>query len=242
MANRQSIELGGSDANLQTLGVEAFDMHREALTPEVRLQNIHEVAEEVNHRLDRFESAHFSFLQIGRAQKFNDAFALIEDDSSDLNRQLVNTSFVRLGLDLSSGETGAGGDVSPDAAHKAQASLEKNNTHDSHDAVVQPVVARADMAPSSDGSVVTASANQANFATKRGRAREAGVSRGRGFVYVQLVVATFAIAFAAPIETRMTLGRSVTGPLIVMPVLTPEFIAQRNVFESALSSVQERAR
>ena len=241
IANRQSIDLDGPGVNVQTLDVDASDLHREAIAPEVRLQNIHEVAEEVNHRLDRFESAHFSFLQIGRAQKFNDAFALIEDDSSDLNRQLVNASFVRLGLDLSSGESGVSVDVSPDAVHEAQAAPEKNNTHDSHDAVVQPVVAVAHVAPSSDGSVVTAAANPAHFATKRGRAREAGVSRGRGFVYVQLVVATFAIAFAAPIETRMTLGRSVTGPLIVMPVLTPEFIEQHNVFESELSSVQDRA-
>jgi uncharacterized tellurite resistance protein B-like protein len=240
--NRQSIDLGVVGANLQTLDVDASDLHREAIAPEVRLQNIHEVAEEVNHRLDRFESAHFSFLQIGRAQKFNDAFVLIEDDASDMNRQLVNASFARLGLDFSSSETGGGVDVSPDATHEAQDASEKNDVHDGQDAVVLPAVTVAHMATSPINEGSTLSANLKHVISKRDGPRDAVLSRGRGFRYVQFVVATFAIAFAAPIETRMTFGRSVAGPLIVMPVLTPAFIEQRNVLESELSSVQERAR
>ncbi len=240
--NRQSIDLGVVGANLQTLDVDASDLHREAIAPEVRLQNIHEVAEEVNHRLDRFEFAHFSFLQIGRAQKFNDAFVLIEDDASDMNRQLVNASFARLGLDFSSSETGGGVDVSPDATHEAQDASEKNDVHDGQDAVVLPAVTVAHMATSPINEGSTLSANLKHVISKRDGPRDAVLSRGRGFRYVQFVVATFAIAFAAPIETRMTFGRSVAGPLIVMPVLTPAFIEQRNVLESELSSVQERAR
>jgi uncharacterized tellurite resistance protein B-like protein len=242
IANRQSIDLDGPGVNVQTLDVDASDLHREAIAPEVRLQNIHEVAEEVNHRLDRFESAHFSFLQIGRAQKFNDAFVLIEDDASDMNRQLVNASFARLGLDFSSSETGGGVDVSPDATHEAQDASEKNDVHDGQDPVVLPAVTVAHMATSPINEGSTLSANLKHVISKRDGPRDAVLSRGRGFRYVQFVVATFAIAFAAPIETRMTFGRSVAGPLIVMPVLTPAFIEQRNVLESELSSVQERAR
>jgi uncharacterized tellurite resistance protein B-like protein len=240
-ANSQSIDFGGVDANLQSLDVDASELHRETISPEVRLQNIHEVAEEVNHRLDRFETAHFSFLQIGRAQKFNDAFVLIEDDASDMNRQLVNASFARLGLAFSSAQTDAGGDA--DVALEVQESeKEDRNVHDGQEGTVVTVAAVAHLEVPTANAVATRSVNPVHVVHKRGRSREAGVLRGRGFVYVQWAVATFAIAFAAPIETRMTLGRSVMGPLITVPALTPELIDERNLFESELSSVQEPAR
>ena len=241
MANRQSIELGGSDANVQTLDVEAFDMHREALAPEVRLQNIHEVAEEVNHRLDRFEVAHSRFLQIGRAQKFNDAFVLMDDDASDMNQQLVNASFARLGLEFSMTDAGVGAEALPDAAKEQGAKEQKDVPNGQHGATF-PVEAAADVQSLSTDGVLIAPVDRATFATKRGRSGDAALLRGRGFVYVQFMVAAFAIAFAAPIETRMTLGRSVTGPLIMLPVLTSEPIEQSNVFESELASVREQPR
>ena len=238
-ANRQSIDLDGADTNRQTLDVETSDLHRESIPPEVRLQNIHEVAEEVNHRLDRFESAHFSFLQIGRAQKFSDAFVLIEDDSSDLNRQLVNASFARLGLEFSSDETSVATEVLPDMSTVAQGVQKLNHTGDDKETVIAPVTPQALLQPRPTGDVLTSSGSQANLAMRRNRAGDAELSRGRGFVYVQLMVAAFAIAFAAPIETRMTLGRSVTGPLILMPALATESIEPR---EADLVVVQEQAR
>ena len=242
MANRQSIELGGSDANVQTLDVEAFDMHREAIAPEVRLQNIHEVAEEVNHRLDRFEVAHSRFLQIGRAQKFNDAFVLMDDDASDMNQQLVNASFARLGLEFSMTDAGVGAEALPDAAKEQGAKEQKDVPPNGHHGATLPVEAAADVQSLSTDGVLIAPVDRATFATKRGRSGDAALLRGRGFVYVQFMVAAFAIAFAAPIETRMTLGRSVTGPLIMLPVLTSEPIEQSNVFESELASVREQPR
>lgn len=211
--NRQAIDLDGLDANVQTLDVEASDVHRESIPPEVRLQNIHEVAEEVNHRLDRFEVAHSRFLQIGRTQKFNDEFVLIEDDDSAMNRQLVNASFARMGLDFSSSEMNVETAASPDLTAEvpdvptSQDTQEVKETENAKDADVAPV---------------TVTGRHEHFPVQQGRSRDVGLSRGRGFVYVQLVVATLTIVFAAPIETRMTLGRLVTGPLIVMPVLSSE--------------------
>lgn len=98
IANHQLIGSDGTGVNLQAIDVDADGTHREAISPEVRAQNIQVVAEEVNHRLDRFEVAHSQFLQIGRTQKFTDAFVPIEHDASDLNRQLVDESFARMGL------------------------------------------------------------------------------------------------------------------------------------------------
>ncbi len=242
MANRQSIELGGSDANVQTLDVETSDLHREAIAPEVRLQNIHEVAEEVNHRLDRFEVAHSRFLQIGRAQKFNDAFVLMDDDASDMNQQLVNASFARLGLEFSMTDAGVGVEALPDAAKEQGAKEQKDVPPNGQHGATLPVEAAADVQSLSTDGVLIAPVDRATFATKRGRSGDAALLRGRGFVYVQFMVAAFAIAFAAPIETRMTLGRSVTGPLIMLPVLTSEPIEQSNVFESELASVREQPR
>ncbi len=211
--NRQAIDLGGVDVNVQTMDVDASDLHRESISPEVRLQNIHEVAEEVNQRLDRFEVAHSRFLQIGRTQKFNDEFVLIEDDASAMNRQLVNASFARMGLDFSSSEmdveTAASTDLAPEmpGVPTSQDTQEVKEIDDAEDADVAPVAVTE---------------RHQHLAVQQGRSRDVGLSRGRGFVYVQLAVAALTIVFAAPIETRMTLGRLVTGPLIVMPVLSSE--------------------
>ena len=238
ITNRQSIGLDRVDTHLETLDVDVSDLHREVIPPEVRLQNIHEVAEEVNHRLDRFESAHFSFLQIGRTQKFNDAFVLIEDDASDMNRQLVNASFARLGLAFSPPQTDAG--AVADVALEVQESVKEER--EIHDGSVVTVAAATHIEAPTTNTVATGSVNPVHLVNKRVRSREARVLRGRGFVYVQWAVATFAIAFAAPIETRMSLGRSVMGPLITVPALTSELIDERHLFESELSSVQEPAR
>jgi len=211
--NRQAIDLGGVDVNVQTMDVEASDVHRESISPEVRFQNIHEVAEEVNQRLDHFEVAHSQFLQIGRTQKFNDEFVLIEDDASAMNRQLVNASFARMGLNFSTSQRDVETAASPDLTAEvpgvptSQNTQEVKETEDANVAVVNPVTVTGRSGP---------------LAAQQGRSRGVGLSRGRGFVYVQLVVATLTIVFAAPIETRMTLGRVVTGPLIVMPALSSE--------------------
>ena len=214
ITNRQSVDVGVDGVNLQTIEVDASDLHRESIPPEVRLQNIHEVAEEVNHRLDRFEVAHYRFLQIGRSQKFSDAFVLIEDEASDPNRQLVDASYARLGLDFSSAEVAVAEPVVFDDVSLLHTATASNSDSAGNVAVIAPVAEQM-----GDKSLLVDSVSQITLAAKTHRSGDARLSRARGFVYVQLIVATFATAFAEPIETRTTLGRSVTGPLLMAPVV-----------------------
>lgn len=238
IANQQLIGGDGAGVNLQAIDVDADGTHREAISPEVRAQNIQVVAEEVNHRLDRFEVAHSQFLQIGRTQKFTDAFVPIEHDASDLNRQLVDESFARMGLGGALVDTSSAVLSVPESEAAGAPALA------SQDAAVVPagsVAKAAPPLPQKDPSA--ARTNRRSAATKEHRFGRAGLGlyRGRGFAYVQLAVAAFAVAFAAPIDMRTALGRSATGPLIMMPTLVPGANERRHVLESELSSAQGEA-
>lgn len=238
IANHQLIGSDGTGVNLQAIDVDADGTHREAISPEVRAQNIQVVAEEVNHRLDRFEVAHSQFLQIGRTQKFTDAFVPIEHDASDLNRQLVDESFARMGLGGALVGTSSAVLSVPESEAAGAPALA------SQDAAVVPagsVAKAAPPLPQKDPSA--ARTNRRSAATKEHRFGQAGLGlyRGRGFAYVQLAVAAFAVAFAAPIDMRTALGRSATGPLIMMPTLVPGANERRHVLESELSSAQGEA-
>ena len=238
IANQQLIGGDGAGVNLQAIDVDADGTHREAISPEVRAQNIQVVAEEVNHRLDRFEVAHSQFLQIGRTQKFTDAFVPIEHDASDLNRQLVDESFARMGLGGALVDTSSAVLSVPESEAAGAPALA------SQDAAVVPagsVAKAAPPLPQKDPSA--AHTNRRSAATKEHRFGQAGLGlyRGRGFAYVQLAVAAFAVAFAAPIDMRTALGRSATGPLIMMPTLVPGANERRHVLESELSSAQGEA-
>ncbi len=238
IANHQLIGSDGTGVNLQAIDVDADGTHREAISPEVRAQNIQVVAEEVNHRLDRFEVAHSQFLQIGRTQKFTDAFVPIEHDASDLNRQLVDESFARMGLGGALVDTSSAVLSVPESEAAGAPALA------SQDAAVVPagsVAKAAPPLPQKDPSA--ARTNRRSAATKEHRFGQAGLGwyRGRGFAYVQLAVAAFAVAFAAPIDMRTSLGRSATGPLIMMPTLVPGANERRHVLESELSSAQGEA-
>ena len=238
IANQQLIGSDGTGVNLQAIDVDADGTHREAISPEVRAQNIQVVAEEVNHRLDRFEVAHSQFLQIGRTQKFTDAFVPIEHDASDLNRQLVDESFARMGLGGALVDTSSAVLSVPESEAAGAPALA------SQDAAVVPagsVAKAAPPLPQKDPSA--ARTNRRSAATKEHRFGQAGLGlyRGRGFAYVQLAVAAFAVAFAAPIDMRTALGRSATGPLIMMPTLVPGANERRHVLESELSSAQGEA-
>ena len=239
IANQQLIGGDGAGVNLQAIDVDADGTHREAISPEVRAQNIQEVAEEVNHRLDRFEVAHSQFLQIGRTQKFTDAFVPIEHDASDLNRQLVDESFARLGLGGSLVDTSSAvPSVSEvEAAGVPAPALASQDTA----APAVSVAKAASPLPQKDPSA--AHTNRRSAATKEHRFGQAGLGlyRGRGFAYVQLAVAAFAVAFAAPIDMRTVLGRSATGPLIVIPPLVSGANERRHELESELSSAQGEA-
>jgi hypothetical protein len=96
--NRQSLAQDRAGLNLQSIDSEAEITNRVQIEAQAQLKNIHEVVEEVQGRLDQFERDHFRFLQIGRAQRYDDAFALVEDDASADNWQMIDASFVRMGL------------------------------------------------------------------------------------------------------------------------------------------------
>ena len=175
IANQQLIGGDGTGVNLQAIDVDADGTHREAISPEVRAQNIQEVAEEVNHRLDRFEVAHSQFLQIGRTQKFTDAFVPIEHDASDLNRQLVDESFARLGLGVSLVDTSSAVLSVPESEAAGAPALA------SQDAAVVPagsVAKAAPPLPQKDPSA--ARTNRRSAATKEHRFGQAGLGLYRG--------------------------------------------------------------
>jgi uncharacterized tellurite resistance protein B-like protein len=87
LLNRQTLELDAASPNHQRLNTNAGGPHAEFTEAEVRLQNIHEIAEEVNVRLDHFERQNFSFLEVGRTQRYDDSFAPIQEDQNVINRQ-----------------------------------------------------------------------------------------------------------------------------------------------------------
>jgi hypothetical protein len=96
--NNQLIDTDATEVNRQAIEVDVFGKHTESIDAEVRAQNIQVVVEQVNKRLDHFEATNFSFLQMGRAQKFTDDFVLIEEDASGVNRQLLDTSYSKMGM------------------------------------------------------------------------------------------------------------------------------------------------
>lgn len=238
-ANRQLMESDQTRVNLQSIDVQASDQHRETLPPEVRLQNIYEVAEEVNHRLDRFEVAHSSFLQIGRTQKYTDDFVPIESESSDTNRQLLNASYARLGLEFSVFSTADSSSTSvSESAADTKSDIGPSDAP-SDGGEISPLNA---VSSSSATSAMPVDHAIVRFQRPRSGQANLGLYRARGFAYVQVVVAVFAIAFAAPIEKRSLFGRSTAGPLVAAPTAKPESIELHHVIESELLPVQTLTR
>ncbi len=210
-SNRQTLHNDVSDINRQAVIVDEGDAHREVITPEVRAQNIHEVVEAVHHRLDRFENDHFSFLQIGRAQKFTDAFVLLDDDDSAINRQLADESYVRMGLVDASREHAL-----PDAEEGLQITQDPR----SQAVELSEVQAVSEVSACVEHSIArdhVASPKSTGLRLFRGRVSV----HARGFTYVQWLVASVTFAFAAPIASHADFRRVVTGPLITAPVVLP---------------------
>jgi hypothetical protein len=220
--NRQQLDGSATSANRQTLANDvvainrqaviatAVEAHREVITSEVRAQNIHEVVEAVHHRLDRFETDHFGFLQIGRTHKFTDAFVLLEDDDSEMNRQLVDGSYSRMGLgNLFKANTNQN---QSDSLQSTAEPLPQTLDRFEVDSVLEP-------SAHVEQSVTRGVASQqfSGLRLFRGKAD----LHARGFSYVQWLVAAVTIAFAAPIASHADYKRTASGPLIAVPVLLP---------------------
>jgi len=224
--NRQILEGDSSAINRQTIDSAFVQTHREALSPEERLHNIHEVVEVVSDRLNRFETDHFGFLQIGRAFKLSDSFALFDEDDSGLNRQLVDESYRRMGVHFE------GAQEEPETAVTSKSGADTVPVH---------LDASADAHASNQmkGRAIDAPAVHVAVSTKRKSLSvgKAWLWRGRGFVYVQLFIASMTLAFASPIEIQGLKRREVIGPLWVAPVLVPAVTNAEGEFDSQLLPV-----
>ena len=224
--NKQLIDSGATDLNVQEVGVDVLKAHREALDPEVRAQNIQEVVEKVNKRLDHFESTNYSFLQVGRAQKFTDDFVLVEEDVLPANRQLLEASLSRMGVVARSIYS----DEKPVITDKALTPV--------HDA--QPDAAdRSTVSTQNNSFLKLSPASQKTTPENRLLRGSAQLSKRRFVMpYKQIALALAALVFASPIYTRPAQGRISTGPLVMIdqsefydfrPVLDAERIASLQV-------------
>jgi hypothetical protein len=204
LANKQLIDSGGLDLNVQDIGVDVLNAHREALDPEVRAQNIQEVVEKVNKRLDHFESTNYSFLQVGRAQKFTDDFVLIEDDALPANRQLLEASMSRMGVVAHSIHS----DEKPVINAEALTPL--------HD-VQAEAACRSTVSTQHNSFLKLSPASQKTLAEDRLLRGSAQLSKRRFVMpYKQIALALAAMVFASPIYTRPAQGRISSGPLVMI--------------------------
>jgi hypothetical protein len=226
LANKQLIDSGGQDLNVQDVGADVLNAHREALDPEVRAQNIQEVVEKVNKRLDHFESTNYSFLQVGRAQKYTDDFVLVDESALPVNRQLLDASLNRMGVVAHARTSDDDGVIAP----AALAPL----------AAVQAEAADQSMSSMLNEFFLEATPSRSTKSTGRrlydGNAR---LIKPRFVMpYKQIALALAAMVFASPIYTRPVQGRMSTGPLVMIdrsefydyrPVLDTERIASLQV-------------
>lgn len=236
--NHQLIDSDGIDINRQEASVDVLGIHRETLDPEVRAQNIQEVVGQVNKRLDHFEAVNLSFLQIGRTQKFTDDFVLIEDEALDVNRQLLDTSFSRMGLSVgvthsegittSSFETIAGSGQLDDQASLNEQSESFRYRFFSHKEENELQVNVGSLSQQADKS-------RAGLRLYRGDAELS--TRPFVFPYKQVAVAFAAIVFAMPIYTRPVQSREVVGQLVMLQQHVPEFRGHQQALDAELAEL-----
>jgi hypothetical protein len=240
--NDQLIEPDAAEVNRQVVELDVVGPHTETIEVEVRAQNIQEVVGQVNKRLDHFEAMHSSFLQIGRAQKFTDDFVLIEEDASGANRQLLDTSFSRMGIavdatqtDSGSASASASADSSVVVAIDAQASSSGQAAPSStsffsrkDDALISVKAGRSD--PQNDKS-------SAGLRLYSGEATL--IARPFVFPYKQVAVALAAIVFATPIYTRPAQSREVVGPLVMLHEFKPELREHQQALDTELADLPQ---
>ena len=244
--NKQLIEGDSAGANRQQLGLEALAEHREPLDSEVRAQNIQDVVGQVHKKLDHFEKSNFSFLAIGRAQKFTDDFVPIQVEKSDTNRQLLDVSFARMGLvSLASNLMGAADTTSKNKNNHSPtvavtASSIFTATAASHDVQTTPHVKQGVSHQASSTSRPSVAFAKPKSADVRIYLGNASLTQRRFKVpYKQIAVALATVVFASPIYTQSAKTRVAAGPLVMMHQLAPELLEQRQAFESGLSAAQQ---
>ena len=210
--NRQVLAQSKAAPNKQALSKHVDKPHVELMDTEVRLQNIHEVVGAVNERLNHFERQHFGFLQVGRAVRYDDSFAPIEETKTEVNRQPVTH-----------------GDQKPQALqfiNGLRPGAQSGMSVDQMSKQAQPTVRVStlnDLSPS-PGAVSGQGAPWRAAASLEARSRQKHVSdihKVSGFHftrlnYLQLVMAFATLMFAAPISTKTSHSRMAFGPLVFL--------------------------
>ena len=240
--NNQLIDTDAAEVNRQVIEVDAVGPHTETIEVEVRAQNIQQVVGQVNMRLDHFEASNFSFLQIGRAQKFTDDFVLVEEGASGVNQQLLDTSSSRMGFAVDAAQLESGA-----ASGSALAASLAVVAHDaralSHG---QPSSGFSGFFSHQDDGLIQVEPAKVNL--QNGKS-QAGLRLFRGdaelmssqfvFPYKQVAVALVAIVFATPIYTRPAQGREVVGPLVLLQERAPELQGHQHALDTELVDLSQ---
>jgi uncharacterized tellurite resistance protein B-like protein len=230
--NKQLIEGDGAVANRQQLDVDAIGEHRETIDPEIRAQNIQEVVGQVNKKLDHFERSNLSFLAIGRAQKFTDDFVPIQEETSGINRQLVDAAFARMGL-----VSAVSNLVEAEVAAPATTNTHANITATDDASAINITSTHANANASLSQGVVFPAPHSAGL--KRYRGHVSSMQRGFNVTYKQIAVALATLVFASPIYTQPTKGRVAAGPLVMLYQLAPELVEQQQALETGIADAQQ---
>ncbi len=213
LGNQQLIDSAGPDVNVQDVNVDVLKEHRETMDPEIRVQNIQAVVTKVNQRLDHFESINYSFLQVGRSQKFTDEFVLVDEGALSVNRQLLEPSFSRMDAAVHSSKSG-------DASVITSATL--SSLPDVHSEAGDQLSDPA----ANDAPLRETSSSREALTEQRSHQSHARLSKPRFVMpYKQIALALAAMVFASPIYTRPAQGRVSSGPLVMIPQPEPDGIS-----------------
>lgn len=230
--NKQLIEGDDAGANRQQLELDAMGDHREAIDSEARAQNIQEVVGQVHKKLDHFEKSNFSFLAIGRAQKFTDDFVPVPQELSGVNRQQLETSFARMGLaSLVTTGVGAGG-----ATSKSDNPSSADATAPVQELPSKPHLKQRGLRQvraTSRQDVVFAKPEQLGFWMFLGNASL--TQRSFKVPYKQIAIALATVVFASPIYTQSAKSRAAAGPLVMLHHPAPDLLEQRQAFGAGLT-------
>jgi uncharacterized tellurite resistance protein B-like protein len=230
--NRQLLAQDNNTQNLQSIDSEAGITNRVQIDAQAQLKNIHEVVEEVQGRLDKFERDHFRFLQIGRAQRYDDAFALVEDDASADNWQMIDASFARMGLrGVVAASVVTNRQTFPTSAVPAvEAYFSKLTVTDD---LPNPRAALPPDSPQGLANVqfvaelpVGAQTPVSPWGKQRSQGAMLTWKHAARVSYVKLLLGCVAVAFASPIDIQKPVRRAVSGHLVMLPA-SPELLVQR---------------
>lgn len=216
--HHELLESSQGSLNVQTIDLDAVPPNRVQIEAQAQVKNIQEVVEDVHERLDKFERDHLGFLQIGRAQRFDDSFALLEEDASADNWQMIDASFARLGLS----RVGAPDELKPQRPMGAN-KLQSNSTavtgaQDCLSRSSPQSASSADMASSRPGGAAADLKIKVGLSnSQRIQGRASLLKRIAKLGYVKLLFGCAAVAFAAPIDVQSPFRRVVAGPLVVIP-------------------------